>query len=336
MNRLQSNSAVSELLRLQDGVISRRQAIASGMTPTDVARFVRRRLWSQVHPGVYVDHTGPPTWHQRAWAAVLACAPAALDGHSAMRAHEGPGRRGFDEGGPIEVVIDHSRRVRAPNGVVIRRSRRYADAVQSNLTPPRLRYDDAVLDLADRSRDDLAAIGLIADACGSRRTTASRLLAVAHTLPRLRRRRWLESILTDVAEGTCSVLEHGYLTRVERPHGLPRGDRQVMARDSDGRRTFRDVRYSGERPRWCQLVELDGRLFHESLAARRRDLNRDLDAAVAGEETVRLGFGQVFADSCRTAYQISRLLQRRGWRGSGHACPSCPSELDWGDLAQAG
>lgn len=78
------------LLAMQDGVIARRQLLAAGWGQTQVARKLRRREWVQVHPGVYVNHTGPPTWQQRAWAAVLACWPAALGGWSAVRAHEGP------------------------------------------------------------------------------------------------------------------------------------------------------------------------------------------------------------------------------------------------------
>lgn len=333
---LQANADVRRLLDLQDGVISRKQALDTGMSATGVALFVRRRIWRPIHPGVYVDHTGPPTWRQRAWAAVLACAPAALDGRSAVRAHEGPGRRDHDDTGPIEVVIGHDRRVRAPDGVILRRSRRFTDAAQTHLSPPRLRYDDAIVDLADRARDDLAAVALLADACGSRRTTATRLLAASRRMSRLRRRAWIEAILADVVEGTCSVLEHGYLTLVERPHGLPRGERQAGATDHDGRRLLRDVRYGGERPPWRQLVELDGRLFHTSAAARHRDLTRDLDAAVDGEETVRLGYGQVFADGCRTACQLARLLRRRGWPGQAHPCPRCRAAVDRGNLDQAG
>lgn len=155
-------------------------------------------------------------------------------------------------------------------------------------------------------------------------------------MPRLRRRAWLTSILSDVAEGTCSVLEHGYLSLVERPHGLPAGLRQVAAISGAGRSMLRDVQYRGRRPTWRQNVELDGRLFHTSAAARDRDLARDLDAAVGGEDTVRLGYRQVFADGCRTAHQLGLLLQRRGWPGSGHPCRSCPTALDWGACDQAG
>jgi hypothetical protein len=72
-------------------------------------------------------------------------------------------------------------------------------------------------------------------------------------------------------------------------------------------------------------LELDGRLFHASARQRDRDLDRDLDAAVLGHATVRLGWGQVFDRPCVTAGRLAVLLQRGGWTGSPRACgPGCP------------
>ncbi|KRA37770.1 MULTISPECIES: hypothetical protein [unclassified Nocardioides] len=62
---------IDDLLDRQDGVIARHQAIARGHTPAFVARKLRRRDWVAVHPGVYVNHTGPLTWRQRAWAVAV-------------------------------------------------------------------------------------------------------------------------------------------------------------------------------------------------------------------------------------------------------------------------
>ena len=320
---------IAHLLDVQDGVVSRRQALEAGLSPTEIARRLRRGEWIALHTGVYVNHNGPLTWQQRAWAAVHACWPAALADHSARRAHEGPGRRASGDAEPIRVVIAHGRTLQAPAGVLVRRSRRLDDIVQWNLSPPRMRYDDALLAIADGERDDIAAIAVLADACGGRRTTATRLLAALDSTARLRRRTWLTGVLADVAEGTCSVLEHGYLTRVERAHGLPRGLRQVADSDLRGRGLFRDVRYGGERPHWRQIVELDGRLWHDSVTDRERDLDRDLDAAIGQQHTVRLGFGQVFGRSCWTAWRMARLFTARGWRGTAHGCPACPPEIVW-------
>jgi len=230
--------------------------------------------------------------------------------------------------------VANERRITAPGGVRVRRSRRFDDAIQTNLSPPRLRYEESVIDLADRATDLTAAIAVIADACGGRRTTAERLGRHLDQLSRMRRRSWLAAILDDVSTGTCSVLEHAYLTKVERPHGLPRGLRQVAAVDGAGRRLFRDVRYGGVRPRWRLVVELDGRLFHSSARARDRDLERDLDAAIDREETVRLGYAQVLDRSCRTAAKLARLMQRLGWTGEFEPCPRCPIELHRGGSVQ--
>ncbi len=317
---------IARLLELQSGVVARRQVLAAGCTQTEIARRLRRREWTAVHPVVYVDHTGPLTWQQRAWAAVLACWPAALDGWSAIRAHEGPGRRSVPAGRQeIEVVVPHDRRPAPVTGVRVRRSRGYHEAVQPNLSPPRLRYDDAILDLADRAPDGLSAVAVLADACGSRRTTADRLLRRLRDLRRLARRELIVAVLADVGDGTCSVLEHAYLVRVERAHGLPRGLRQVADVAADGRRMFRDVVYGGGRgeARWRQVVELDGRLFHDSATARDRDLERDLDTALGGADTVRLGYGQVLGRPCLTAVKLGRLLRLRGWPGAPTPCPDC-------------
>jgi len=315
---------IGRLLELQDGVIARHQAVAAGMTEVAIARLVRRREWVPVHRGVYVDHTGPITWRQRAWAAVLVCWPAALDGWSSIRAYEGPGRR--SDRTVIEVMVAHGRHPVAPDGVVVRQSRRFDDQVQWNLGPPRMRYDDTAIDLADRAPRELEAIAVLADACGGRRTTAARLRARLDDVPRLRRRSWLKGILDDVESGTCSVLEHRYLTDVERPHGLPRAARQLAVL-SAGRRMMRDVVYRGRRPAWTQIVELDGRLNHDSATARDADLERDLDAALEREHTTRLGYGQVIERPCRTALKIARLLHLRGWRGRFVRCPSCPPDV---------
>ena len=86
---------------------------------------------------------------------------------------------------------------------------------------------------------------------------------------------------------------------------------------------MRDVVYSGRRPPWSQVVELDGRLHHDSARARDRDMERDLDAAIDGLDTLRLGYGQVFERCCSTAAKLGRLLRMRGWPGSPTRCEAC-------------
>lgn len=306
---------MERLLREQDGVVARRQLLAVGHRPHDIARWVRRRDLVRVLPGVYVGHTGPPTWSQRAWAAVLYSDPAALSHWSALRAAEGPGGR-WDEA-VVHVAVDERRRVLPRPGLVVHRVVGLEQRVQWHLGPPRMRYEHATVDVATQARNDFEAIAVLGAACQSRRTTAARLRAVVEQRSRVPRREWVARVLDDVAAGTCSVLEHGYLTRVERPHGLVGARRQVRSRMGAGS-VYRDVEYA------CGLVvELDGRLFHDSATQRDRDFDRDLDAAVLGKDTRRISWGQVFDRPCRTAERIAVLLRQHGWQGTPHPCPEC-------------
>ena len=216
------HDAVRRLLAHQGGVIARRQLLALGGRQTDVERMIRRREWVRLLPGVFVDHTGQPAWVQRAWAGVLFCWPAALADVSALRAVAGPGWRRHDDRGPIRIAVCEGRKVRPVPGYVVRRVVGLDAKVQWNAGPPRLRFEEAALDVASGAASELDAIGVLADACQTRRTTAHRMLGALEGRTRLRRRTWLGAVLRDIADGTCSVLEHGYLTRVERAHGLPR------------------------------------------------------------------------------------------------------------------
>ncbi|GAA1947178.1 hypothetical protein GCM10009798_02770 [Nocardioides panacihumi] len=318
-DREPDQARLDELLQAQHGVVARRQVLECGFTVNDIRRLVRRREWAPAgHPAIFVDHTGPMTWRQRAWAAVLHAWPAALAGESALRAVEGPGRRDRDDGAPIRVAVDRKRSVVRREGIVIQRLSRLAARVQWSTSPPRLRTEEALLDLAAGSATELAAIGRLADAVNARLTTPARLLDTLASRPRIPRRRFLANTLADVRDGTCSVLEHGYLVGVERAHGPPRPRRQAPT--GVGRPGFRDIDY----PELGIVVELDGRLGHDGSAARDRDLERDLDARVAaGRVTVRLGWGQVFDRPCSTAVKVAQLLQRHGWQGAHRPCARC-------------
>ena len=315
--------AIEHLLRVQDGVVARRQALACKASDNDIERLLRRREWAVVHPGVYVTHTGPLPWRQQAWAALLAVEPAALAGPSALRVHglrsgPGVGRPGAAEERTIHVVVDRDRHVKAPAGVVLTRRSNFADVALLHLSPPRLRLDEALVDVADAVGRESDAVAVLADACQQGRTTPERLLAVVLSRSRLRHRRLLVELLSDVSVGVRSVLERRFVRDVERPHALPTGRRQRRVVTSRGPR-YRDVEYPEQRT----VVELDGRLVHSAPDVQWQDLERDVDAAISGETTVRLGWVHV-AQPCRTAAVLARLLGGQGWRGAEPCSPACP------------
>ena len=154
---------------------------------------------------------------------------------------------------------------------------------------------------------------------GDRLTTAARLREALAGLPSLPRRAWLARVLDDLALGTCSVLEHTFLTRVEHAHGLPGPTRQARRRGADGTE-YRDTEYD----ELALVLELDGKAFHEGSRARDRDYERELNDHVAGKPSVRLGWGQVASRPCRTALKLSLVMLRHGWSGAPVPCgPEC-------------
>ncbi|UUZ60465.1 hypothetical protein [Nocardioides sp. B-3] len=118
--RVSVDEKLDELPAKQDGVIARFRVLDAGGTDELIARMIRRREWVRLRHGIYLNHTGVPTWNQRAWAAVLAVWPAALSRDSALRAC-GMKRCGVGESAPIRVAIDRARGGRTPSGIVVER-----------------------------------------------------------------------------------------------------------------------------------------------------------------------------------------------------------------------
>lgn len=302
--------AVSDLLAQQDGVVTRRQLLDAELTQAHLDTLLRRRELVMVHPGVYLSHTGTPTWTQRCWAAISYAGRSALHLESALHR---PGKDAVPKG-PIHVAVDWTRRVAPQDGIRIHRVRDLEDKVQWNLSPPRVRLEVAAVEAAHRAADDLAAISALTAVVGSRRTVADRLRVEVDRRGRLRRRTLLTGLLADLERGTHSVLEHGYLARVLRPHGLPEPTSQQVCVVGEGGRQYRDVAHESD-----LHVELDGQQ-HDGAEARDDDADRDLDDLARGKVTPRLRYRQVFGTPCRTADRLAVLFALRGWTGAPRPC----------------
>jgi hypothetical protein len=300
---------------VQSGVVSRRQLVDLNAAPHDIRRMLRRGELYPVHRGVYVNHNGPLTWDQRAWAAVLAHWPAALARQSAL---PNP-----PEDGPIHIAIDRKRTVQAMPGVIAHRTPDLAGRVQWVRSPPRVSVEHAAIDVAATKTDLLARFRVFADAVQTRLTTAAAIAEVLEQRHAIPDRQLLLELLDDLACGACSVLEREYLL-LERRHGLPSsepdGTHRQLPAQVGGKSAYRDVHY---RP-YGVMVELDGRPFHDTSLARDQDAGRDLEAQVEDEATTaRLTYGLVFRHGCRTVRQVATLLERGGWTGTFKPCPEC-------------
>jgi hypothetical protein len=112
---------LSQLLARQDGVISRPQALRM-MSLKSLRHRVASGRWRSVCWGVFVAHSGPITDVQRLWIGVLAVGadtPAYLGGLSALIA---TGLRTV-RSSAIHVLVPAYRRLSAPAGVVLHRTR---------------------------------------------------------------------------------------------------------------------------------------------------------------------------------------------------------------------
>ncbi len=294
-----------DLTEHQSGILSRTQVLERA-SASDLKRWLRRRELVPVHDGVYVNHTGPLSWSSRAWAGVQRYWPAALALDSAIHL----------AGDPVHVAVAENRTFRrSVAGVRLHRLTDLEARIQWNRSPPRQRYDDALLSVCGRTASRERALDLVSEACRSRRTTPLRLREELASRGNLADRGWLLGVLDDAAEGVQSVLESAYLRRVERAHGLPRAERQLRG-NASGKVVWRDSLYRA----FHVVVELDGRLGHDTGAERWDDMDRDLDAALETLLTIRLGWRHAEIEPCRTAQRLGQLFNHRGWAGRPRRC----------------
>jgi very-short-patch-repair endonuclease len=219
-----------------------------------------------------------------------------------------------DDRRPVYLTIPWHRRVRARKNLVITRDSHWPDRLAAGI-PPRSRPAEAVLEIVGVSRSLDTAAAFVAEACQSGRVEPEQILAALDGRPQLRHRAALRSILSDVAQGTHSLLELRYLRDVERAHGLPRGQRQ---RAVD--REYTDVAYEP----YGLVVELDGR-FHFAPQQRWRDLDRDNRAALRAEVTLRYGWLDVTSRPCAAAVQVLQVMRRKDPSLTAQPCgPGCP------------
>lgn len=297
-------------LALQDGVISRAQAVALGLPPHVIDGRIKSGRWQQLHRGVYAAFTGPVPRSTALWAAVLRAGPqAALSYQSAAELYDMT-----KPGGLIHVTTVAERQLEHVAGVVVHRSNRAVAAMHPTLLPPRTRIEDTALDLAEAAANLDEAIGWLCRAVGQRLTTAASLTAAMKARARVRWRADLTTALGEAGSGVHSVLEYRYVRDVERVHGLPPAHRQAKT-TTGGRTRYLDNLYAAE----GVVVELDGQAAHPA-EARWLDIHRDNAHASSGLITLRYSWPDITLRPCLVAQQVSEVLRSRGARLSLHRC----------------
>jgi hypothetical protein len=307
--------ACREIIDVQSGVISRRQALGCGIPPDVIDRLVRAGRWRPLRRGVYAAFTGAPSREATLWAAVL------LAGEGAALSHQTAAElfKIRDEASSmIHVTIPHSRRMSPAAGVRIHRSTRITEAVHPTLLPPRTRVEETVLDLAEQATGFDAAFGIVCAASQRRLTTAERIGEAMGRRHKMRWRAELARALGLIGTGVHSLLEYRYVRLVEHAHRLPVATRQARI-VSDGRNRYLDNLYRG----YGLCVELDGQQAHPD-DQRWQDQGRVNAMTELGLTVLRYGWADVDRRPCRTAAQVAAVLCTLGWRGSPRPCgPRC-------------
>jgi predicted transcriptional regulator of viral defense system len=182
-----------DVVRRQGGVVSRKQALESGLTAAQIKHRITSERWVQVYAGVYSVFTGPSTPEARRWAAVLWGGSGAVLSHaSAAEVH------GLLDGPPpedVHISVPLNRRVRPVPGVTIHLSKHVAGLNFPPGTLPVTSPEDTVLDIATAADDFAAAVPWVGQALRDGITTKERLRAAMAARKKLRYRAELAVLL---------------------------------------------------------------------------------------------------------------------------------------------
>lgn len=292
----------------QDGVITRQQAAACGLTDQVVQRLVRQGWWQRLDQGIYVGRTVPPGWDQWVRGGLLwSGTRAAVGGLAAAYRH------GLIDEAPrqIDLWVATSTSHRPARCRWRLRYDGLGRLERARRDPLVTSVEDTILDVADLSDID-RALSVLTRALSQGRTIERRVARALALRPRVRHRKVLADVVS-ARKGYESPLEYHADTDVLLPHGLPRGHAQALTAAGRVDRLIEEYRL---------VLELDGRAGHEG-DGRFRDMERDNANTLSRYRTLRLGWSDVRLRPCVTARVIATVLRQEGWTGTFKQCPKC-------------
>ena len=181
-----------ELVHQQHGMVSRRQALAAGLTPAMIKHRIQSERWVQVYAGVYSVFTGPPTDEARRWAAVLWGGSGAVLSHASAAAIHGLADAPPDS---HHVSVPLSRRVRDVPGVTVHLSKHVTGLRFPSGTLPVTSAEDTVLDLTQAAESPGEAGEWVTRALAGGVTTPQKLRSALAARKKVRWRRELDDLV---------------------------------------------------------------------------------------------------------------------------------------------
>jgi very-short-patch-repair endonuclease len=291
---------IARLLARQDGLITRGQARALGLSDGAIQRRLASDLWVREFPSVFRDVTVPVSWQQKLKALTLRRPGRAWISHRAACAFWQ--LDGFDPG-PLELTTVCDLR-RGDDFVVHRVRTMDATDVTHVANVPVTTVHRTLADVG--SVADLDEVELALECALRRRITSiPRLYRRLEALSHHRGSAALHEVLRRRAAGapaTESALETRFVQFVRR-HRLPAPDRQVRIRDDRGLTGRVDFYFSKARV----IVEVQSRRYHLNAIAWERDLRRSNAMTSNGHRVLHVTAEQLRAGADLAA-EIARLV----------------------------
>lgn len=262
-----------ELAAAQAGLLSYAQLRGLGLTGDFVRHQFAAQRWVRRTHRVVGTTTGPLTWEQRLWQAVLhAGGDAVIGGLTAAGIH---GMKNWyrDE---ITVLVSNPLSFQSVEGVRFFRTRRLATNWRATAHElPVAKVEPAILLFAAHERHPRTAQGALAAAVQQRLTTTEALRTWLERLKPLRQAARFRRLLADLEGGAQSLAEVD-LRKACREYGIKMPKSQKARTDRSGKRRYTDAEWTLPDGR-ILVLEVDG-AFHDDVheASAHRARNRKL------------------------------------------------------------
>ena len=296
-----SERSILDLAKVQHGALSRRQALAEGMSSRAIDHRLATGEWVRLFQGAYRLAGSECTFEQRIMAGVLAGGPGAVASHRAAAALVGmPGAPRW-----VEITVPRTTRVDV-EGVIAHRTRLLAAEDLGTVKGiPVTTAVRTILDLASLYSEE--KLGPMLDYALARRLVTR---AALETRIGVRRHGDVLRRLLDDRPATARPMGsefEAHLFRGLRDAGLPLPVAQYRVLMPDGSEVFLDFAY----PDLMLAIEADSYLWHASLADWQRDRARNNELIVLGWSILPLTYDLVVHNRTEAARQVRGARESR-------------------------
>lgn len=285
------------------GIITREQALASGLNDEQIRWRLRAGRWRLLHRGVYAIAGATVTWPQGVYAAVVAAGTnAVVSHHAAAKLH-----RLLDRAPELAITVPTRCGPRV-KGARIVRTRCLPDVDRTSIGGiPVTTGARTLIDLAG-VLEPRRLVALADDAICKGVTTRHALFERASAL---KRGRAGVAPLVDLAAPDSRARFNSILERdaaaLFSSGGLPEPEWNVAVRDASGRIGVVDVLFRATRV----VIELDGLRYHRDRSQERSDRSRDRRLQLAGYTVLRFTWSDIHDRPDLVLAQIRDALGRR-------------------------